>query len=182
MLPSGEFVDVEGAIESGGRGKTTFVSHGDRCRHRRITRRNLRWRKGCPGSVRIGGCRRPRHHALSPVRKTFVLIAASKCSSACKRWLLRNLEGPQKAEGPPDGGPPEGEKAHGHCAVGLELFPRAQFSGVLKASQAGKVFFTSTANYAESSAYEKSTDICNVLHYRLLSVTVEVLCIDRLTG
>jgi hypothetical protein len=36
----------------------------------------------------------------------------------------------------------EGEKAHGHCAVGLELFPRPQFSGVLESSQAGKAQFT----------------------------------------
>lgn len=35
-----------------------------------------------------------------------------------------------------------GEKAHGHCAVGLELFPRAQSSLVPKSSQAGKGIFT----------------------------------------
>src|SRR5262249_42287677 len=75
----------------------------------------------------------------------------------------------------------EGEKAHGHCAVGLELFPRRQFSGVLKPSQAGKPIFAFHSSLAFSLVYEKSTDVCNILHQRLLSVTVEVLCIDGFT-
>jgi hypothetical protein len=45
----------------------------------------------------------------------------------------------------------EGEKAHGHCAVGLELFPRPQSSGVFESSQAGKAQFTLPTSLFDSA-------------------------------
>ena len=48
----------------------------------------------------------------------------------------------------------EGEKAHGHCAVGLELFPRPQSSGVQESSQAGKAQFTYPASLFNSVIYD----------------------------
>src|SRR5580704_8375979 len=50
----------------------------------------------------------------------------------------------------------EGEKAHGHCAVGLELFPRPQSSGVQESSQAGKAHFACPASLSNSVTYRQS--------------------------
>ena len=47
----------------------------------------------------------------------------------------------------------EGEKAHGHCAVGLELFPRPQCSGVQESSQAGKAKFKSPSSLLKTVSY-----------------------------
>ena len=50
----------------------------------------------------------------------------------------------------------EGEKARGHCAVGLELFPRPQSSGVQESSQAGKAHFACPASLFNSATYRQS--------------------------
>jgi hypothetical protein len=50
----------------------------------------------------------------------------------------------------------EGEKARGHCAVGLELFPRPQSSGVQESSQAGKAHFACPASLSNSATYRQS--------------------------
>jgi hypothetical protein len=49
----------------------------------------------------------------------------------------------------------EGEKAHGHCAVGLELFPRPQSSGVFESSQAGKAQITHSIRLFNSIVYRQ---------------------------
>src|SRR5215472_6936577 len=78
----------------------------------------------------------------------------------------------------------EGEKAHGHCAVGLELFPRPQSSGVQEFSQAGKAQFTHPAKPIKFNNLLRTTKkVCKSFPPApSLTISVEVLCIDRLTG